>query len=157
MDRENQLFEAWRKSHSCRTVSPGGANQLFDYLSSLPWGTSGVDWDKTPGLRIPFGDDDPQPRWAGNFSDTPLGGHEFLMVAYAPGKVALLADRDEVLADLDLLYAQAPGVRYFCGADINQNTVTVAVEHFAEFSDSGVIVHLPEHRRGRYRWANAGA
>ncbi|MFF7096829.1 hypothetical protein ACFY9A_31205 [Streptomyces rubradiris] len=150
MDRENQSLKEWRNSHSCRIVSPEKAKQLFDYLNSLPWKTSGVDWDEVPGLHVSFGDDDPQPQWVGDFLGTPLGGHEFIMVVYAPGKEALLANRDEVLADLDLLYAEAPGARYFCGADINQDAVTVAVEHFAEFSDSGVIVHLPEPRRRQY-------
>ncbi|MEV5348131.1 hypothetical protein ACIG54_22220 [Streptomyces achromogenes] len=144
MNIDNQFVKAWRNTHNCKVVSHRKAQQLFDYLNTLPWGVSRIDWSKTPGIQIPFGDDDPQPRWVGHFSDTPLGRHEFIMVAYAPGRDALVAARDDVLADLDILYAGAPGVRYFCGADIDQETVTAAVEDFAEFSDSGVIVHRRE-------------
>jgi hypothetical protein len=146
MSIENQFVKNWRNTHSCRVVSHREAQQLFDYLNTLPWETSRIDWGETPGIHVPFGDDDPQEQWVDKFHDTPLGRHDFIMVAYAPGKEAILAARDDVLADLDILYAGAPGVRYFCGADIIRDTVIVAAEDFAEFSDNGVIVRLAEHR-----------
>ncbi|WP_163010694.1 hypothetical protein [Streptomyces dangxiongensis] len=144
MEIENQYVKAWRKSHECKIVSPREVMQLFDYLNTLSWGTSQIDWADTPGLHIPFEEGDPQPEWVDNFSSTPLGRHKFIMVAYAPDKEALLGDRDEVLADLDLLYVGAPGARYFCGADLDQDRLILSVEDFAEFSDRGVTVHLPD-------------
>ncbi|MFJ7148709.1 hypothetical protein ACIQVT_10955 [Streptomyces sp. NPDC100445] len=77
------------------------------------------------------------------------------MVAYAPGREALLCDRDDVLADLDLLYAGAPGARYFCGADLDEDRLVLTVEDFAEFSDQGVTVHVRDEPRSRRPGADA--
>jgi hypothetical protein len=68
------------------------------------------------------------------------------MVAYAPNQEALIGKSDEVLADIDTLYAGSPGARYFCGADIIEDVLTLTVEDFGEFSDEGVRVHAPGHK-----------
>ncbi|MFE2097370.1 hypothetical protein [Streptomyces sp. NPDC059468] len=143
MGIEHRFVREWRDSHQCTVVESGKVKEFFDYLNTLPWGASRLRWEGIPNLSIPFGEDGPQSQWATRFSDTPLGRHEFIMVAYAPQREALVGRREEVLADIDLLYAGSPGVRYFCGADIDQKALTLTVEDFAEFSDEGVRVHLP--------------
>lgn len=143
MSIENRFVREWRDNHQCRVVEPERVQEFFDYLHALPWGTSRLNWQSIPHLSIEFGEDDPQPQWATQFSGTPLGRHELLLVAYAPRQEALVGRREEVLADIDLLYAGSPGARYFCGADIRQDALSLTVEDFAEFSDEGVRVHLP--------------
>ena len=142
MTVENKFVQEWRKVHQNTLVGAEMAGTLFDYLDSLPWEISRLQWSEVPHLTIPFGDGDPQPAWAEKFTNTPIGRHTHILVAYAPGQEALIATRDEVLADLDLLYAVSPGARYFCGADILDEAPILAVEDFGEFSDTGVRVRL---------------
>ncbi|MEU1405022.1 hypothetical protein ABZ471_22145 [Streptomyces sp. NPDC005728] len=143
MGIEHAFVQEWRNTHQCRVVDASKTQELFDYLNNLPWGTSGLNWRNIPNVAIPFGEGDPQPQWTTQFTDTPLGRHEFIMVAYAPQREALVGSREEVLADLDLLYSGSPGARYFCGADVHHEALTLTVADFAEFSDEGVRVHLP--------------
>ncbi|MFH7338155.1 hypothetical protein [Streptomyces sp. KHY 26] len=143
MDIEHTFVQEWFKAHACQLAEQQKTKELFDYLDGLPWGTSRLDWDEIPHLFIPFGERDPQPQWTSNFSHTPLGRHNYIMIAYAPGRDGIIGDRDEVLADLDLLYSGSPGPRYFCGVDVAQGHTNLAVQDFAEFSDEGVTVHMP--------------
>ncbi|MFJ8055358.1 hypothetical protein [Streptomyces sp. NPDC096142] len=142
MTVENQFVQEWLKIHQNTLVGAELADTLFDYLDSLPWETSQLQWSEVPHLTIPFADGDPQPAWAEKFTGTPIGRHSHILVAYAPGREAFIAARDEVLADLDLLYASSPGARYFCGADMLDEAPILAVRDFGEFSDTGVRVGL---------------
>ncbi|MEW2621662.1 hypothetical protein [Streptomyces sp. NPDC048106] len=143
MGTDQAFVQEWFKAHACQLADKGKVQEFFDYLDELPWKTTGLDWDEIPNLFVPFGERDPQPQWVGNFSNTPLGGHKYIMIAYAPGRDGIIGDRDEVLADLDLLYSGSPGPRYFCGADVTQGRTILTVQDFAEFSDEGVTVHAP--------------
>ncbi|MCL8014598.1 hypothetical protein [Streptomyces sp. AS02] len=129
-------------------VDPEKARRLFDYLDTLPWRTSRLDWGRVPNVFVPFGEGDPQEQWVQEFSKIPVGCHEFIMVAYAPNQEALVGKTHEVLTDIDLLYAGAPGARYFCGADGGEESLCLAVRDFAEFSDEGVRAHLSADREG---------
>ncbi|WP_406443212.1 hypothetical protein OHB14_30075 [Streptomyces sp. NBC_01613] len=145
MSVDNQIVREWRDIHQHRLVSPVVARSLFDYLDTLPWGMSRLRWDQVESVTVPFSDGDPQPAWVEKFTDTPIGGHGYITVAYAPGQEALVGATDEVLADVDLLYVGSPSARYFCGAEIVDDSLILAVEDFAEFSDEGVTVHLPRN------------
>ncbi|WP_245877250.1 hypothetical protein [Streptomyces glaucescens] len=140
---EHPFVRQWRAVHRHELAGPDAAQELFDYLDNLPWGASRLSWSSIPNRFIPFGDGDPQPGWVEKFSSTPLKRHPWIMVAYAPGREALIGESDEVLADIDVLYAGSPGARCFCGADISQGSLVPVVADFGEFSDEGVRVHLP--------------
>lgn len=146
----------WRAGHRHEVVSGEFAAAFFAYLDTLPWTASRLRWARIPGTPVPFGAGDPQPAWVERFAHTPLSRHDFLMVAYAPAQQALVARTPEVLADIDLLYAASPGARYFCGADLTPDGLSLAVEDFAEFSDSGVKVHGRQARDITDRFREAG-
>jgi hypothetical protein len=66
-----------------------------------------------------------------------LGRHTHVYVMYgadAPGLIASLAD---VLADLDLLYWEAPGYQYLCGASAD---LSLSPNDLAEYeADYGTV------------------
>lgn len=144
---ENQFVREWRESHPHRLAPSSEVRKFFEYLDNLHWSGSRLDWSRLSSLHIPFGEGDPQPSWVDNFTNTPIGNHRHLLVAYAPNQDALIARTGELLADIDLLYAGSPGPRYFCGAEIVNERLHLAVEDFAEFSESGVLVHIPAPAR----------
>ncbi|MGW6733470.1 hypothetical protein [Streptomyces sp. NPDC055013] len=147
MGIEDRFVREWRSGHQCKVVDSEKARELFDYLDTLPWVTSRLNWDQVPNNFVQFDEGDPQPQWVQKFSQTPVGGHDFIMVAYSPNQEALIGKTDEVLADIDLLYAGAPGARYFCGVDISEHSTSLAVRDFGEFSDEGVRIHLSGQKR----------
>jgi hypothetical protein len=93
-------------------------------------------------MFVPFSGGDPQSSWVERFAGTPVARHGFLLVAYAPGREALVGGARDVLAGIDLLYAGSPGARYFCGTDLADGVPVPVVEDFAGFSDGGVTVRL---------------
>lgn len=108
---DQPFVRAWRDSHQHKVADPQLAQELFSYLDTFPWGTGRLEWENVPNTSVAFGDGDPHLSWVEHFSSTPLKGHGFLMVAYAPAQEALIGRTDEVLADIDLLYAASPGPR----------------------------------------------
>ena len=143
MGVENKFVKQWRETHHHKIMSTDWPRRFFDYLDTFPWATSRLLWEEIPHVVINFDEGDPQPRWTERFSGTPLARHRFIMAAYSSSQEAIIGETQEVLADIDLLYAAAPGPRYFCGADVADEQLTLSMDDFAEFSDAGVRVHVP--------------
>lgn len=53
---------------------------------------------------------------------------------------SLVALRDDVLRDVDLLYSASPGARYLCGVDMVDGRPAPYYDDFAEFDGYSLLV-----------------
>jgi hypothetical protein len=130
----------WMKRKESQLLDSCNAKKLHEYLESLDWVPSRIDWSKQEHLFVPIGDDGDVDMAA--LLQTPIGCHDYVMVTYKTEDMAILCRTQDAFKDADLLYMQAPGPRYMCGARLDNERVVPAVEDFAEYDLPGFTVCL---------------
>lgn len=129
----------WLDEHDARVLDASFSSFLNAYLNTLPWVASHIDWStiKWTSLKMPMNVDT---KFIDKCRETPLGSHRHVLIMYAPEEPSILCRLEDAIIDLDLLYSHAPGPRYFCGADVDGEEVTLSCTSFAEFDGFSEII-----------------
>lgn len=131
-------IEAWVRSGHASLVGAEVCTGFHDWLLCLPWLPTSVDWSRLDHAIVDcsaLSDEE----IVDEVSKYPISEHSHLLVMYTPNQPGLICKFSDGIANLDLLYWKAPGVRYFCGIDIGVGARTPCYPHFAEFDGHAKI------------------
>ena len=129
---EAEHIVVWVGEHDAVVVGPEKAAEFEAVLDALPWIATSLDKLAIGGLMTR----DDASDLADQVRQARLGRHTHAYVMYDPDSPGLIAPLADVLADLDLLYWQAPGYRYLCGASAD---LRLSPDDLAEYADRGTV------------------
>jgi hypothetical protein len=132
----------WIRQHGAVLADREICAGFESFLTSFPWDPSRLSWGQIDHLVYLMTDS-----WEDEIvfaaQAAPIGGHEYLLIMYSGSEPGIFCRIGDGLRDIDLLYAQAAGPRYFCGADMSNGQLQPTYEDFAEFDGfSKVIFHI---------------
>lgn len=140
---EHEHIKEWLSRHEHEILSTEYSKSLEGYLDTLPWEPSRVRWSDIPhtSIQIP---ETPGTDVLREFRNAAMGAHEFIMIMYNGSDKSILCRPEDALLDIDLLYARAPGPRYFCGADRVNEKIILGARDFGEYDISGLTFRVEE-------------
>jgi hypothetical protein len=133
---DGKHIKQWISGHDTVTTEPILSEHFEQYLATLPWAPSRLDWSSIDHVTFDMGDSSDN-SWESMVLDfagrLPLGSHSHVMLMYNSSEPSLIAKTEDALPDIDLLYSVGPGPRYFCGVDFRGDTFVPVHQDFAEF------------------------
>lgn len=113
----------------------------FDrYLNTLAWLGSGLDWSKMPSeKRINVVDATPSD-FAAWLAGTAIGQHSHTVVWYSAEEGGIVVPAIAGVDDLDELYWHAPGVRFACGAELQEGIVVPRYSDLMQYGSGDEII-----------------
>ncbi|NLU72177.1 hypothetical protein HCC61_05665 [Streptomyces sp. HNM0575] len=127
--------------HDCRRLESSYSQVFHEYLESLPWIPSKVDWSRIPHKFVSLESDDTAAELR-LIDETPIGRNPYVMVTFNADDMAIMCRAEDAFRDADSLYMRAPGPRYMCGAKFESDGIVLSVEDFAEYDLPGFTVRL---------------
>ena len=139
---EHEHIREWMTEHESYVLDQRYSQSFHQYLESLPWNPSRIDWSEVPHTFISMeeGEDEVVSRLSG----MPIGRHSYVMVNYHDSDNSILCRAEDAFRDAGVLYMRSPGPRYMCGADVEGNTTVLAVKDFAECDLPGFTARVNE-------------
>lgn len=129
---EARHVKEWARGRCHRVLDEKYSSDFDKFLCSLPWAGSHIDWRELAYEQIEI----PEVVDA-NFlalcRNTDWGSHEYVFIMYNRGCKSLLCKLEDAVTDLDLLYSEAPGTRFICGADVEGESIQIIHADFAEY------------------------
>jgi hypothetical protein len=122
----------WMSEHETLEVGPEVSAGFASYLQKFPWKPYRMDWGQVRHVELSIRDDW-EAKVAAIAQRSPFGRFSHVMLMFSGTEPALVGRRDEILRDVDLLCAVAPGPRYFCGASIRDGHLRAHFGAFGEF------------------------
>lgn len=118
--------------HESSLAGKAMSAEFEQYLQSLPWAPSRLDWREIEHSTFKL--EDGWEAWIDQFAQSvPAGRHDYLMFMYSGSEPSLIARREDGLRDVDLIYSASAGARYFCGVDKVRDEFVVQHADFGEF------------------------
>lgn len=138
---EHEHIQEWMANHDNHLLNSQYSKCLHEYLESLPWLPSKLDWSGIPHVFISLEEEGSAPDLE-LLTETPIGRHAYVMVSYRDEDRSILCRTEDAFHDADILYMRSPGPRYMCGADFEGDSVVLTVQDFAEYDMPGFTVSL---------------
>lgn len=121
-------------------LSPDVGQAFDEYLGTLRWTGTSLDWSRMgPSSEIDVRQATPTQilAWA---KDTALGRHSHLMIFYAPGESVLAMPLECGIENLDMLYWDAPGVRFAFGGDFVGGKLCPAFGDILQYGGGDLLI-----------------
>ncbi|TJZ54408.1 hypothetical protein FCH28_14835 [Streptomyces piniterrae] len=120
---------SWLHEHDAAPQPVTLSAQFNAYLSTLPWGGGGIDWQDLPhhSLRLDGVSDEDVVNWA---RQTPVALHRHTLIIDSASEPGVVCRFEDAMRDFELL-SNRPEL-YSCGVDLVEGEVQPAFDHFIE-------------------------
>ncbi|MCI3276057.1 hypothetical protein [Streptomyces cylindrosporus] len=111
---------------------------FHDVLLEFPWLPTRIDWNAVEHVAIDLDEiEDSEIAVVARELGAPL--HTHLLVLFTPAQPGLLCETEKALGNLDHFFWKAPGARYFCGVDVDDNGRRYRYRDFGEFDGNAKV------------------
>ncbi|NKY39745.1 hypothetical protein [Cellulomonas septica] len=122
----------WLQDGRVSLVAPEVGIAFHDYLLSLPWLLTRVDWRTIAHARLDLRLVD-EVNVRDQLSALEVAVPAALFLLYAPGEPGVLCPIESAVPNLDHLYWRPPGPRYFCAAEVDGDEPSFSFARFGEY------------------------
>ena len=137
---EDAARREWLESGRALLLPDITCEAFDDYLNTLPWMASALDWSKMPpsvAFNVVKGTRDELFAWA---TSTRIGRHTHLAVFYSRKNGGLVIPLALALNNLDELYQGWPGTRYCFSLDLVDGQLLPAYSDLLEWGKGDVWI-----------------
>jgi len=127
-------LQAWVYAGRATVAPQCDCYRFHEYLLTLQWVGSGVDWRDLPNVTLDLGAIADEMAYEMS-RGLPIASHSHLLILFAPDQPGVYCELKDGLENLDYLFWKSPGVRFVCGADFAEGAMKPHFVDFAEFRD----------------------
>ncbi|WP_409057009.1 hypothetical protein [Streptomyces sp. SYP-A7185] len=140
---ENEHLAQWISSGRALVAPQEACAEFHDYLIEFPWLPTRLDWRNVDHEELDASGVS-EAEFVSRAMRYRVGAHSNLLALFSPEQPGIICSLEDGLSNLDYIYWKAPGIRYFCGLDIDPaGAPQYCYEDFGEFDGfAGVTFRL---------------
>ncbi|GHB26643.1 MULTISPECIES: hypothetical protein [Streptomyces] len=130
---ESEHLAQWISSGRASVPPQEACVKFHDYLVEFPWLPTRLDWRNIDHEEVDASDVS-EDEFVSRALRYRVGSHSHLLALFSPEQPGIICSMSDGLSNLDFIFWKAPGIRYFCGIDLDPSGVPqYHYEDFGEF------------------------